>query len=259
MSLNVKKTSLFATALSALAFAISPAQAVPVGLELSLVIDVSGSVSTAEYDLQIDGYEAAFNTAAIQNAIAATPGGIAVNVIMFSTVATQVVGWTHLTTAAEVAAFATTMGGITRPVTIGASTGIANGVNLARGTTLNVGILNNGFEGNRLVIDVSGDGWENVFSDLDVRWARDGAKSDGITINGLPILTDIADLDLYYQTKVITPGGFIQVAATFADFTEAVTAKIRREITQVPEPATIGILGLSLAAFGAMRRRRVAA
>ena len=46
-----------------------PASATPVGLELTLMLDVSGSISASEFDLQKSGYVQAFNSAAVQNAI----------------------------------------------------------------------------------------------------------------------------------------------------------------------------------------------
>jgi len=54
------------------------AQAVPVSLELALLVDVSGSVNATEYNLQKTGYIDAFNNIGLQNAIASLPGGIAV-------------------------------------------------------------------------------------------------------------------------------------------------------------------------------------
>ena len=60
--MNKLKKFLAAVSFSALA---STASAVPVDLGLSLVIDVSGSVSGSEYDLQMDGYANAFRSAAV--------------------------------------------------------------------------------------------------------------------------------------------------------------------------------------------------
>ena len=61
-------------------------RAVPVDLMLSPVIDESGSVSGSgsEFGLQLNGYKAAFLDSGIQNAIASTANGVAVNVILFA-------------------------------------------------------------------------------------------------------------------------------------------------------------------------------
>ena len=74
------------TYLALVAVLLSPmaANAIPVDLELSLVIDVSPSVDNTEFGLQMSGYTAAFQDLGIQAAILGLPGGIAVNVIFFS-------------------------------------------------------------------------------------------------------------------------------------------------------------------------------
>lgn len=135
-------------------------QAVPVGLELALLVDISGSVSNSEFILQRDGYVNAFNNAAVQNAIAQIPGGIAVTYIYWSGAneQQQMVGWTHITNAAQATAFATAIANAPRPF---------NGAT-APGSAINFTVPlfnNNGFEGARLVIDVSGDGQENDGAD----------------------------------------------------------------------------------------------
>ena len=70
-------------------------------------------------------------------------------------------------------------------------------------------------EGARRIIDVSGDGANNVGPP--VTGARDDALARGITINGLPIVISTygaqPDLDLYYEDCVIGgEGAFVMVA-----------------------------------------------
>jgi hypothetical protein len=237
------------------------AHAVPVDLELSLVIDTSGSVDATEYTLQYQGYVDAFNSAAVQSAIAATTNGIAVNVVQFNTSASQQIGWTHLTNATDAGNFANAIAALFTPnVTAGGgSTDIAEGIDFA---TVSIG--SNGFEGARLVIDVSGDGEQNVTHDsltgpAAVQAQRNIAEAAGITINGLPILNDFPNLDTYYTNNVITTDGFVLAAASFNDFKTAVESKVFAEITDtnpVPEPGMLIIFGLGLAGLGIARRRR---
>tara|TARA_R110002110_G_C13299986_1_gene704276 strand:+ start:227 stop:1030 length:804 start_codon:yes stop_codon:yes gene_type:complete len=246
--------------------AANPAQAVPVALELSLVVDTSGSVNATEYTRQYQGYVNAFNDTAIQTAIANSVGGIAVNFIRYGSTASQQLGWTHLTNATEAGAFATAIQGLFTPnVTSGSGgTNIASGINLAVS-----GIGSNNFEGDRLVIDVSGDGEQNrsltggsistVAGIPIVQAARNAAAGAGITINGLPILTDVATLDDYYTDNVVTADGFVLPAANFDSFETAVNQKIIAEITNtpIPEPGMIAIFVLGVA--GLALRRRMAA
>ncbi len=81
---------------------------VSVDLELSLVVDVSGSVDNNEYELQVQGYVNAFNNSTIQalfegpNAVA-----VAVNMIMFAQDAIEIVPWTLIDSSTAAADFAT--------------------------------------------------------------------------------------------------------------------------------------------------------
>ena len=97
---------------------------------------------------------------------------------------------------------------------------------------------NNGFEGVRRVIDISGDGYNNRGRRVEL--ARDEAVAAGITINGLPIVNDRPnpwggsppkDLDLYYEERVIGgPGAFIVVAKDYTSFASAILSKLLLEI-----------------------------
>ena len=75
----MKLKSLVGTVASAAALLVGgQASAIPVALELALLVDTSGSVTAAEYALQRDGYMNAFLNATVQANIATLTGGIAV-------------------------------------------------------------------------------------------------------------------------------------------------------------------------------------
>ncbi len=223
--------------------------ATPVSLELLLLVDVSGSVDGTEYNLQKQGYVDAFNDPAIQALIAGAAGGIAVAYAEWSGSAQQslLVDWTLLTDAVSSSAFAADV----------AATSRAFGGNTAPGSAINWGapLFANNFEGNRLVLDVSGDGSQNEGANTFA--AATAAHGLGITLNGLPILGSEANLDAWYQANIVTPGGgFLVAANSFDDFSAAVTQKIGREIAPVPEPATLSLFGLALAAAARRRLRK---
>lgn len=232
------------------------ASAVPVALELALLVDTSGSVTAAEYILQRDGYKNAFLDATVQANIASLTGGIAVLYMEWSGAGQQVVkqNWIHITNAAQANAFAATIGGFTQAFSGSTAPGSAlNFVTPLFGTE--TGGASNGFESARQVIDVSGDGAQNVGDNTLA--ARNAALAAGVdTINGLAILGE-AGLAAFYQNNIV--GGtnaFLQTAANFQDFENAVIQKIGRELIQVPEPGSLALIGLALAAAGVASRRK---
>ena len=104
----------------------------------------------------------------------------------------------------------------------------------------------NGFEGMRRVIDISGDGPNNQGGLVTA--ARDAVVAQGITVNGLPLMTEdgsfmrIDDLDRYYELCVIGgPGAFVMPVTGWEDFAEAVTRKLVLEIAGAPVERVIPV------------------
>jgi hypothetical protein len=264
----VKKWMGAATLGLAGAMAAVPAQAVPVGLELALMADVSGSLDATDFNLQRDGYAAAFRNAAVHSAIAGASGGVAVTFVYWSSGVTQSIGWTLLTDAASSNAFADLIAGTARPFS--GSTRMTNALTFTSGL-----FAGNGFEGAREVIDVSGDGADSdcgsfVLSCAPLQTARDAFLAGGSarTINALWIddrdffgddPADSINALSYGSTNVI--GGtnaFQAIAQNFDDFQAQILAKIGREITggTVPAPGGLALVGLALAALALTPRRR---
>lgn len=249
---NLRKLVCAASA-AVLLGAASFANAAAVSLQLVLAIDVSGSVDSQEFALQRNGYVQAFQSAAVQNAIAATPGGsIAATFVQWSSgnEQQQSVGWTLINSAASANAFAASI--FAAPRAFDGLTAIGSAINYS------AGLFDKGFTSTRKVIDVSGDGENNDGASLAT--ARANAIAAGITINGLPIGNN--SLATYYQNNVIGgTGAFLEPASTFADFADAIGRKLEREIintTVVPVPAALPLLASGLLAFGWIARRRKA-
>jgi hypothetical protein len=202
------------------------ARAAPVDLELVLAVDCSGSIDDDEFALQIKGYASAFSHPSVIRAIrSGQHGAIAVTYVQWSGPFFQApgVGWTVVRDADTAEGFGAMM--VAAPRTI------------HRGGTSLSGIIDyaanlfgkSGHEGQRRVIDISGDGINNA--GRRPADARDDAVARGLTINGLAILTDYGGLDRYFEENVVGgPGAFVITAENFESFAAAILNKLIREI-----------------------------
>jgi Protein of unknown function (DUF1194) len=199
---------------------------IPVTLELVLALDSSASVDAREFQLQNEGIALAFRDAEVVKAIDnMKPFGAAIAVIQWGAKdETQVVlPFTHIENARDVKAFGFRVGLIRRWMRASA-TSIATGINDASAL-----IESNGFEGQRKVIDISGDGVDNGGIDLDS--ARIQANRTGITVNGLAIESEDKKLTDYYEKQVIIGAdAFVESAQGFEDFARAIKEKLLREL-----------------------------
>ncbi len=237
---------------AAMAVAATPSHATAVDLELQLLVDVSGSISSGEFALQQDGYEAAFRDAGIISAIEnGTIGSIAVQLIYWSSASSQAIGvdWALISDGTSANAFADAVAAAGRPFNGGTvpSAAINYGAPLFN---------DNGYEGTRLVMDVSGDGTGNASASSA---ARDAALAGGVdAINGLVIGSSTSLQDFYMANIVGGAGGFLVVANTFEDFASAVLTKIGREIVggEVPIPGAIPLMATGLLVLWRRSRRK---
>ncbi|MEM9118799.1 MAG: DUF1194 domain-containing protein [Cyanobacteria bacterium P01_F01_bin.56] len=269
------------TALGGIAVATQPATAaslIPVDTELSLLIDVSLSISSTEYDLQLEGYQTAFTNLAPQFG-GNDFGNVAVNVVQWagSNLQEESIAWTFLNNETSALQFAETIAALTRPFRLGTSPGPA----IEFATPL---FSTNEYDGQRWVIDVSGDGRGNT---LLTSTARDNALAAGVdAINGLPILPisgSAAGVDDWYRNNIQGGEGAFTIAATgFEDIGRALEEKLVAELTlppsdpeapivapelpvsesdlsiSVPEPVTLWGLGAVLGGLLYRRRRHLA-
>lgn len=213
------------------------ASAEPVDVELVLAVDVSLSMSPAELEIQRRGYAAALTHESVLQAIAdGAHGRIAISYVEWAGMTTQhiVVPWTAIAGREDAERVAARLS--------------VHPPNSARRTSISAALefggdmfAESGFEGVKRVIDISGDGPNNQGGP--VAAVRDRLVSQGITINGLPLMTnggfdggyDIANLDRYYTDCVIGgPGAFMIPVNDWTQFAEAVRRKLVLELAGIP-------------------------
>ena len=206
----------------------SQAQGV-VALELLLAVDASSSVSDREFDLQMRGYAEAFREPlVIQTIAAAGRGGIAVGMMHWSDSRKQamVIDWTPIRDEAEALAFADAIDATPRVFDSG-GTAIGAALRFAGPQ-----FSDNGYSGERRVIDLSGDGITN--QPPDPKPIRDALLDLGFVINGLAILNEEPWVDGYYRNWIIGgPGAFVMTVPDYQAFADGIIEKLVREIAGV--------------------------
>ena len=225
---------------------LQPAQAAEtVDVELILAVDVSLSMSPDELELQRRGYAAALTHPGVIQAIQqGATGRIAVTYVEWAGQTWQriVVPWTVISSQKDAEAFVEKL--------------TANPPNSARRTSISSALLYAGdlfaegeFRGARRVVDVSGDGANNQGPPVDM--VRDAVVAQGVTINGLPLMTsggtpsmfDIDHLDLYYTNCVIGgPGAFMIPVNDWSQFPEAVRRKLVLELAGTIDDGTTPVV-----------------
>ncbi|XWN32143.1 MAG: DUF1194 domain-containing protein [Devosia sp.] len=218
-----------------LSLAFIPARAAPpvVDVELVLAVDVSWSMDYDEQRLQREGYVAAFRNPDVIQAIEKGDWGrIAVTYVEWagSNLQRVVVPWTIVSDAASAEVVARQL----EAASIGRMrrTSITSMLDASRYA------FNNGIDGMRRVIDISGDGPNNMGGM--VTKARDRVLREGIVINGLPIMIKksnpggyfhLEELDIYYEDCVIGGFGSFMITINHASrFREAIRRKLILEI-----------------------------
>ena len=230
-------------ALAVMVWPLTGGLAQSVDLELVLAIDSSSSVNYVEFNLQMRGLAEAFRHPAVHAALAAaTPNGIAVSLVQWSSDGEQVqaVHWTEVRSAVTADELANRIDATPRLV-VGGATAIGSAISYA--TEL---LGSNTFNGARRTIDVSGDGINNQ-GELAAP-ARARALAGGITINGLAILNEQPNLGAYYLAGVVGgPRAFLLTADDYQDFVRAIRLKLITEITGSPLALNNGTTPVRLA------------
>lgn len=212
---------------------------IEVDLQLFLAVDASRSMTPRELEIQRRGYaEALVSDPVVQAIRDGLLGRVALTYVEWAGAQSQrvIVDWTMVSSREEMQVFAAQLTAHFDPAL--RRTSISGALDYARNS-----IHNNGYTSYRKVIDVSGDGPNN--QGRPVLPARDATIAEGITINGLPLMTregmgsqfHLEDLDEYYKNCVIGgPRSFVIPVLDWEAFPEAVRRKLVLELADMELP-----------------------
>ncbi|WP_245815127.1 DUF1194 domain-containing protein [Shimia gijangensis] len=198
---------------------------------LALGLDVSGSVDTREYRLQLDGLAAAFQSKEVRETLL-SDAGFPVRVAVYEWSGSRnfnrriLVDWTAITDEAALNALTSRLQSTTRRAA-GPSTAL--GAAIEFGTAL----LAEQTDCPKRTLDISGDGTSNTGPR-----PQNIVSPNWITINGLTIGENRAgfdpslqELSAYFEANVIRgPGAFVETSLGFTDYERAMTRKLLREL-----------------------------
>lgn len=233
-----RRTSIFTVVLAAAAMSLASQLSAQTACRqaLALGLDVSGSVDSREYRLQLDGLAGALSDIEVQNALLAMPSApvwFLVYEWSGQNDQTIVLNWRALNTQT---ALNQTIAQLLRTTRTPANPSTAIGAALATGITL----LNQKSTCWKRTLDISGDGKSNTGPH-----PRDLAHlplTSQITINALVVGVDsqqdgdrrqieISELSSYFKAYVISgPDAFVETALGFEDFEAAMIRKLKREL-----------------------------
>jgi hypothetical protein len=220
-------------------FADRGANAIPVDTELVIAVDVSNSMDPEEQALQREGYITGLTSREFITALReGAHGKIAVTYFEWAGIYDQkiIVPWRLIDGAQSAEAVATEIA--SAPYRRAPRTSIYGALQFAKPL-----FDASGYGGLRRVIDVSGDGVNNMGPSVTLM--RDEVLESGITINGLPIMmkrpygySSDSKLDIYYEDCVIGgPGSFMIAIHERDQFKEATRTKLVLEIaSRTPKP-----------------------
>ena len=222
--------------------AAAPAAAVAaeqVDLLLVLAADVSRSVDSGKFQLQREGYAAAVSDPRVLDAIRSGGNGrIGLTYIEWSGTGAQrvLIDWTTIGDAESAKIFGDRL--LEAPRSFADRTSISGAIEFAVAQ-----LARAPYKSVRRTVDISGDGTNNAGGDVTL--ARDQAVAQGVTINGLVILSETplawnpdhtnppGGLENYYRNNVIGgPGAFVLAAENFSSFGRAMIKKMIAEVAR---------------------------
>jgi hypothetical protein len=251
----------FSAMIAAPTLAAPPADA-QVDTALIVSVDVSNSVDSDRYKLQMEGIAKALEDPGVIDAIAGGPnGGILFAMVTWADKPNFTLPWVRIANKEDALAVAQRVRKL--PLQGGEFTCMTKMLRSANDKI----VPQIPAKALRIVIDVSGDGPDNCNADEPIEKVRDELVSNGVTINGLPILEGAnaggagapvagavvpsataaqqlpTGLEDWYKTHVQAgPGSFVLAANGYGDFARAIRQKFVIEISGKPPTQRFGAL-----------------
>ena len=251
--------------------AASPAVAVEVDTELIILVDLSRSVSNAEFANTMESVAATFESSNVVSSITRGAAGVvATSLIFFAGADQQQVGisWTQISDSNSASQFSAAIRAATRPFR--GRSAIGSAFSFATPTFGDeTGGVANGFESSRQVVTLFADGRDDDTptpggNARRVRDARDAAVAAGVDeISAILLNTNNGSLENYFSSNVIGGDGSSTPAVTRVDpnaidqesvTTGVGTALQGSPLVSIPEPSTLFLVVLS--SVGLLSRRR---
>jgi len=207
-ALVTRRQALAASTLALAPFAAKATEAEPVGMQLILAADVSGSVNATRYRTQQDGYLEALGDPRVLHVISELePPVLAVTFVAWAREQAVMVPWMRVHDATTMDAFRNRLKGEQRP-RVGINTFITQALLFCDGQ------FDKEFTGGRKVIDVSGDGDDIV---KPPEYIFPPQPPEG--------------LDVYYRRHVVGGDGHVTIESIgFDNFKQAILQKLLLEI-----------------------------
>ena len=206
------------------AMLLSPSPVVACELALVLSVDVSGSVDSNEYAIQMGGLATALRDGIVVDALIDQSAQITLVQWTGSSRQKQTIPWTSMRTYADVISLADTIDQDPR-IWRNFSTAIGEAVSMS------LALFDQVPQCARKVIDVSGDGVSNEGAEPITQLAA--IRAAGVIVNALAIETDKTDLTAYFYENLISgEGAFVVTAQGFDDYPAQIRRKLQRETTK---------------------------
>ena len=193
-------------------------------LALALAVDVSGSVDTSEYSIQMDGLAAGLRDPVVSEALVRADARLMLVQWTGSTRQKVTLPWTRIDSFEALDDFADQVARDPR-VWRNFSTAIGEALEMT------VARFDEVPNCNRHLIDISGDGVSN--EGVEPGEIHDILRQRGVTVNAIAIEESEPDLTAYFFENVIVgEGAFVVSASGFDDYPERIRKKLLKEVTR---------------------------